>query len=205
VNEGNNLGNVAIIDQPLDNVEIHEEYRSWAISARLDNALGTHANHVIWYGQGVGKPDAFLTMDAWLAKVEADHSGDPLLTRIVRAKTALGITDHCYLGAENVPTQELCQKLMGPYEGTRQAAGGPVATDIIDCQLKPLRASDFFPVQFDAADWSKLQTVFPTGVCDWSKPGVDQQPTIPWQTYGTDTTHVYGGTPLGDPPASVPF
>ena len=24
---------------------------------------------------------------------------------------------------------------------------------------------------------------FPTGVCDWSKPGVDQQGTIPWQTY----------------------
>src|ERR1041384_4743342 len=120
VNEANNLGQVAIIDQPLDNVEIHEEYRAWAISARLDHALGTHANHVIWYGQGSGKPDAFLTMDAWLAKVEADTSADPIATKIVRAKESLGITDHCYLGAEDVPDQETCQKLMGPYEGTRQ-------------------------------------------------------------------------------------
>ncbi|MHB8512458.1 MAG: DUF6351 family protein [Actinomycetota bacterium] len=203
VNMTNNFGNVAIIDQPLDNVEIHEEYRAFAISAREDQMLGTHANHVIWYGQGIDKPDSFLTMDAWLAKVEQDHSSDPLFTKIVRAKEALGITDHCYLGKENIPNQELCEKLMGPYEGTRAAAGGPFAGNVIDCTLKPLAKPDYFPVQFSDAEWATLQQTFPTGVCDWSKPGIGEQPTIPWQTYGTDSTHIYGGEPLGPPPVST--
>jgi hypothetical protein len=44
------------------------------------------------------------------------------------------------------------------------------------------------------------------GVCDFSKPGVDQQPTISWLTYQDAAGHViYGGRPLGDAPVSVPF
>ena len=48
--------------------------------------------------------------------------------------------------------------------------------------------------------------MFPTGVCDWSKPGVDQQDTVPWQTYQDARGRViYGGRPLGPAPRSVPF
>jgi len=36
-------------------------------------------------------------------------------------------------------------------------------------------------------------------VCDWSKPGVSQAPTIPWLTY--DGT--VGGKPLGPAPRST--
>lgn len=32
-------------------------------------------------------------------------------------------------------------------------------------------------------EWARLQNAFPTGVCDYSKPGVYQQPTVPWLTY----------------------
>ena len=53
-------------------------------------------------------------------------------------------------------------------------AGANVASDIIKCQLKPLVPSDY-QVSFDATQWARLQSVFPTGVCDWSKPGVEQQ------------------------------
>jgi len=39
-------------------------------------------------------------------------------------------------------------------------------------------------------------------VCDYSKPGVGQQPTVAWQTYQTRRgRHVYGGRPLGPAPA----
>jgi hypothetical protein len=39
-------------------------------------------------------------------------------------------------------------------------------------------------------------------VCDWSKPGVDQQGTIPWQIYQrADGSIVYGGRALGAAPA----
>jgi hypothetical protein len=44
------------------------------------------------------------------------------------------------------------------------------------------------------------------GVCDFSKPGFDQQPTIPWLTYQDSTGHViYGGKPMPRPPVSHEF
>jgi len=50
--------------------------------------------------------------------------------------------------------------------------------------------------------WAALEKAFPTGVCDWSKPGVEQQDTIPWQTYqSSDGSVVYGGRSLGRAPA----
>jgi hypothetical protein len=33
-------------------------------------------------------------------------------------------------------------------------------------------------VPFTPAQWSQLQSTFPAGVCDWTKPGVEQQGLI---------------------------
>ena len=65
------------------------------------------------------------------------------------------------------------------------------------CQLKALKQSDY-PVRFTGAQWNALRTAFPTGVCDFFKPGVGFQPSIPWLTY--DQTP--GGRPLGATPSS---
>jgi len=53
-------------------------------------------------------------------------------------------------------------------------AGADIAADIIKCQLKPARRNDY-AVAFNDAEWARLNAIFPTGVCDWSKPGVEQQ------------------------------
>jgi hypothetical protein len=81
-------------------------------------------------------------------------------------------------------------------------AGESVETDKNKCALKPLRRSDYYPLTFSDDQWSQLEHAFPTGVCDWSKPGVDQANTIPWQTYqDSHGSVVYGGKPLGTAPA----
>ena len=82
-------------------------------------------------------------------------------------------------------------------------AGESIATDTMKCQLKPLRRSDYLPnVQFTDDEWAQLQKTFPDGVCDWSLPGVSQQPTIPWMSYqDAGGNVVYGGQPLGAAPA----
>ena len=50
--------------------------------------------------------------------------------------------------------------------------------------------------------YHRLQAAFPSGVCDWSEPGIGQQPTIAWQTYQDRKGRViYGGRPLGPAPA----
>jgi hypothetical protein len=56
------------------------------------------------------------------------------------------------------------------------------------------------------AQWQELQQAFPSGACDYSKPGVGQGPTATWMTYQDANGNViYGGRPLGRPPVSVPF
>ena len=90
-------------------------------------------------------------------------------------------------------------------EGTpRTVAGDAITTDANKCQLMPLRRSDYPGITFSNAQWATLQQTFPQGVCDFSKPAVAQQPTIPWLTYQNARGRViYGGRPLGRPPVST--
>jgi hypothetical protein len=62
-------------------------------------------------------------------------------------------------------------------------------------------------VIFTEAQRERLEKIFPEGVCDWSKPGVGQQPTIGWQTYQNAAVRRRGGPappPPPPPPAPAP-
>ena len=102
-----------------------------------------------------------------------------------------------------IPNQTLCQLINPVFSTPRIVAGESIATDNNKCQLKPLRRTDYLPaVAFSDAEWASLQSAFPTGVCDWGKPGVDQRPTLPWRTYQDAAGKVvYGGASLGTAPA----
>ena len=84
------------------------------------------------------------------------------------------------------------------YSHMRWLAGWPMELDTFKCQLKPLTRMDYVPLDFTDEEWAKLNQAFPTGVCDFSKPAVAHQPTIPWITFADGP----GGRPLGDPPTS---
>jgi len=63
-------------------------------------------------------------------------------------------------------------------------AGSPLAGTVFKCQLKPLNVADY-GVTFTAAQQARLAATFPGGVCDWSKPGVDERPPLgTWLDYG---------------------
>nr|WP_257957018.1 DUF6351 family protein [Nocardioides sp. B-3] len=69
---------------------------------------------------------------------------------------------------------------------------------MVACQLKPLDRSAYTnPVPFTDAQWARLRAVFPTGVCDWTKPGSGQGPAETWLGYGTATSVVHGGRAPG--------
>jgi hypothetical protein len=64
-------------------------------------------------------------------------------------------------------------------------AGASVAqSNILKCQLKPIDPADY-KVKLTTEEKARLEKIFPEGVCDWSKPGVEQQPpTIgPWHWF----------------------
>jgi hypothetical protein len=206
INTTSNLDQTAIIDlRGPDPGAFHDAYRAWAVRARLEREHGTYANQVIWQGFApiIGDTQyttqGLIAMDRWLAAVEKDTRNIPLAQKLIADKPA-DVHDQCSDGVGQVlPSMEPCHAVVAIYTTPRVVAGESMATDRMKCQLKPLRRSEYAPVQFTDGEWASLVKAFPTGVCDWSKPGVDQQPTIPWMTY----QDVVGGRPLGPAPASI--
>lgn len=172
---------------------IHHTWFSFAIRDRLiaDSTPHDAGNQALWrYSRpGLGPPGAlylssFSTMDAWLTTLKADTSNASLEQKVRTARPA-GSGDFCYLSNDASQTTKIidmsvcdADPYLKPSLSPRQVAGGPRAENILKCQLKPLTPADYPLVTFSNGQWSRLQATFATGVCDWSRPGVGQQPAI---------------------------
>lgn len=212
INEANNYNQTAIIDCRGTNPDLaHDTFRSFALRARLDRDFGNHANQLIWEGPGPldadrnCQQDSLVSMDQWLTAIHRDHRDLSVSQKIKRDKPA-GLTDRCYDGVGNVLADALCPSALVPIEATpRTVAGDAITTDTNECRLQPLKRSSY-GVTITVEQWTALDRAYPNGVCDFSKPGVDQHGTVPWMTYATTTGAViYGGHPLGSAPSSTPF
>jgi hypothetical protein len=214
VTDARQLATVPIIDLRgySETAEIHTSYYSYKMRARLDNANGNHNNQIIWTFPAfapvlgvVPPPDiglkSFLLIDSWLSSIEADHATGSLAEKVARDKPGQAV-DGCFPESATtmITDPSTCATIFPHYGDTRTAAGAPLADEIIKCQLKPLDPNEY-PVKFTPEEWTELQQAFPTGVCDYSKPGVGQRPSIPWITFAGGP----GGRPLGPPPRSTPF
>src|SRR5882672_2120057 len=198
---GAGLATTPIIDYRayLDDVDggnIHLRYHSFSMAERLMKANGYTDNQVMLtddrrWGDSLKAPvlrQALVQMDQWLTKIADDTSKDSKLAKLRRAKPA-DLVDACWTRDEHpqriverqMPTSGKCNELYPTNSFPRGVAGAPLAADVVKCQLKPVSASDY-KVAFTADEMTRLKQTFPGGVCDWSKPGVDQQPmTGTWQ------------------------
>jgi hypothetical protein len=203
---GNGLSSVPIIDfrNYVDLVESgdnHMRLHSFQLRDRLIRANGHADNHVIlirdqrWgFGWGsqfssTGKNDvlydALAQMDRWLTAVLADTSDATPAEKVVRARPH-DLVDACWTEdgqkieePQSYGVRGRCNELYPPFSLPRMVAGGPLADDIVKCQLKPVTYEDYV-VSFTPEERARLERIFPEGVCDWSKPGVEQQPSSPW-------------------------
>ena len=192
---GAGLATTPIIDYRayLDDAEggnIHLRYHSFSTRERLQKANGYTDNQVMLtddrrWGDSLKAPvlrNGLAQMDQWLTKIAEDTSKDSKLTKLRRAKPA-DLVDACWTRDEHpqkiverqLPTSGKCNELYPANSFPRGVAGSPLAADVIKCQLKPVSASDY-KVTFTADEMARLKQIFPGGVCDWSKPGVEQQP-----------------------------
>jgi hypothetical protein len=194
---------------------IHHIWRSFALRARLDATNGHHDNHVMWrYGTGLIAPAAsgltlqsFLTIDRWLAAMEVDSAPGTLEQKVLRNRPSDAF-DFCYLSSDTtfstkVRDPAVCNAdpFLRPHTSPRQVAGGPLAENILKCQLKPLDPADYAPATLTEEQLARLRAVFPDGVCDWTRPGVGQQPAISPLDFSSGP----GGQPLPAAPRSAPL
>ncbi len=157
---------------------------------------------------------ALTTMDKWLSNIEADKSGAGR-AKIIAAKpsgnAAFPASDFCYLSTDTgfatgtgtkVASEATCNAdaLLVTHASPRQVAGGNVAEDVLKCQLKPVSAADYLPAVLSASQMTRLMAVFPDGVCDYSKPGVNQKAASGPFTFQAGPF----GQPLGPAPISGP-
>jgi len=76
-----------------------------------------------------------------------------------------------------------CNRLYPAFSTPRMVAGEPLANNVLKCHLKSINAHDY-KVNLTDGEMSQLRTIFPSGVCDFSVPGVSQVPTRgTWQSF----------------------
>jgi hypothetical protein len=178
------------------NVDIHDRFRSFSTRDRLLAANGHADNHVIWIADRtasiVGAPhnnEAVLLMDEWLAAIRSDEDPGAASEKVVRNKPDEAV-DTCW-----TPTGErivepatfdgpgVCNTHYPSHADPRVVAGAAVANDVLKCQLKPIDRDDYSQPLTDA-QLQRLEALFPDGVCDYTQPGVGQQPLIgTWLRY----------------------
>ena len=119
-------------------------------------------------------------MTAWLDAIAADPA--PLThAKVVKDKPAEAVD--AYFDAAGAKTAEVANwdpntgfnKMYPVHSEMRMVAGQSMADDVLKCQLKPAAMSDY-KVSFTAAQQARLAAIFPKGVCDFTKPGVEQRP-----------------------------
>lgn len=205
LNTGTNIDTVAIINMTgPDPGAAHDSLHGYWLRRRIERNFGNRDNFVHWGGATVliGNPnymnESLIAMRDWLDAVEADTSDAPLAEKIVTNKPD-SVADQC----EGAPG--MCSdQAMAVYGTPRTVAGEGVGDNIeygnqMQCSLKEFSRDDpdyaLVKTLWDADPentWEKLETAFTTDfvdgnpapyVCDWSKPPLGWQPTIPWLIY----------------------
>ena len=193
---GGGLSSIPIIDvRPyLDTVpDIHDRVRSLAMRARLTAANGRSDNQVILtVARDPGRPqagenrlnlqlgEALRLMDRWLDNIDRDPSTDGGQEKVARNKPP-ELTDGCRTAdggkisePQVYPGTGRCSQLFPIHGDPRLAAGAPLAGDVLKCSLKPVDPRDYAqPLTPDQL--ARLKEIFVSGVCDYSRPGVEQQ------------------------------
>jgi hypothetical protein len=173
-----------------DQLNMHNTRQSFVERRRMFDHDGDAANQVIWFtdarpsAQFDQTPQALAVMDQWMGDIRShpdrsvaanrpplavDHCFDTQGNQIAAGPHVWdGILDHRPAGA--------CTRRF-PIHGTaRTVAGGPFEGDVFKCRLQPVRAAIerglYGPWRPDAAQLRRLEQIFPTGVCDYTKPGV---------------------------------
>ena len=191
------------VDQPENPNEVHSRFHSFSMRQRLLEANGNFNNQVMLVedgstttGNGLFSDTspvlshALNQMDAWLTNYLADRTSTPLPIKINRSKPS-DLVDACFTnkGTVKIAEQQVyqldttCNQLYPAFSTPRMVAGEPLANDVLKCQLRPIDSS-LYKVRFSAAETAQLKALFPQGVCDYSRPGVGQQPPDgTWQMF----------------------
>jgi hypothetical protein len=186
---GGGLTTVPIITQRtnVNSVgDIHDQLEDQIIRARLIKANGRADNQIIWRsGSTSGVNMAAMSLDLmnqWLDNMSSDPS--PLSTQKVVRNKLPGAADTCWdLSGNKIVEQATlapdtqCNTIYPYFTQPQLVAGQGLTKSVLKCHLKPVNFKDY-NVTFTPTEQVQLRSIFPNGVCDYSKPGVGEEPLL---------------------------
>jgi hypothetical protein len=190
----------------------HYQWFHFAARERMRKQNGNTDNHVMWrggpaitalfapgidpVGEAVGRKaaaDSWVTFIEWVAAVRADGSNAQDAVKVKRNKPAAAV-DGCYTKSltpafiaekqtfGSKPNSQ-CNALWPSYSFPRLEAGGTLDANVLKCRVKSIDKKDY-TAAFTPAELDRLKSIFPAGVCDYSKRGVNQVPLVTGLSFG---------------------
>jgi Tannase-like family of unknown function (DUF6351) len=172
-------------------LDMHHSHQSFATRQRMLNHDGRASNQVIWFTdarpgtpQSDQTPLAFQVIDEWMANIRAKPRRGVARNKPDRAVDSCFATDGTLLhSGRRVWAGILDSRPAGPctqafplFATSRIVSGGPIEGGIFKCALqsvdRAVRRGLYAPWMPSAAEVARLREIFPTGVCDYSKPDV---------------------------------
>jgi hypothetical protein len=175
-------------------LDMHHSHQSFATRKRMLNFDGDASNQAIWFTDARPArasdqtPLAFQVMDEWMTKIR-EHPD-----RGVAGNRPAQAVDSCFTtqgdlidsgpdvwdGILDSRPAGSCTQAFPLYATSRIVSGGPIEGSIFKCALKPVATAlsdgTYAPWVPSAPEVMRLQQIFPTGVCDYSKPDVGRPP-----------------------------
>jgi hypothetical protein len=170
-------------------LDMHNSHQSFATRSRVLQKMGNSDNMVIWFTDttpGVPKAsqslEALAVMDRWLTNIRSNPE------KGIAGNKPAEATDACYdlqgkliyrgndawNGILDGNAPGACTQAFPLYRTSRIVAGAPIEGGIYKCALKSvdqaLADGTYAPWVPNAAEIAQLKQIFPTGVCDYSKP-----------------------------------
>jgi hypothetical protein len=175
--------------------DIHDRVRSFSLLDRLADEDGTWPDTASLWSIGMPEGSSLIdtltgalgefaaeptiVLDQWLTDADAHQAaeGGSWQDALAATKPDAARSRCVPTGAEPIVGDDAnddpaCVAAFPVHEEPRMAAGAPRSGDVLKCALTPVEeASEQYEVELSDAQLDRLTEIFPTGVCDWDRPG----------------------------------
>jgi hypothetical protein len=178
--------------------DIHDRVRSFSLLDRLagedDDWPGSVSLWSVGLPPGAGLLDTLTgalgdfaaqptrALDEWLTAAEAHRAAEGgswrdalAATKPDSARSRCQPAGGAEIVGDDANDDPACVAALPIHQDPRMAAGAPRRGDVLKCALRPVEEStDLYEVDLTDAQLDRLAEIFPTGVCDYDRPGVGQ-------------------------------
>jgi Tannase-like family of unknown function (DUF6351) len=156
-----------------EELDMHNSHQSFASRRRMLDHDRRASNQVIWFSQpGTSKTlEAFQVMDEWLLDRRPPEATDRCFTA---AGDEIAHGSRVWDGILDSRPDGACTAAFPLHSTSRIVAGGPLRGGVYKCALQPVSKAiarglygSWSP---SMAERERLEEIFPTGVCDYTKP-----------------------------------